>query len=64
VINLTDVSGGRQTNHGGKICGEEIQDGRLGTAEVSSDVEIVVVVLRCMYLGIALNINSCHVLDW
>jgi hypothetical protein len=30
--------------------------------EVSSDVEIVFLVLRCMYLGIALNINSCHVL--
>jgi hypothetical protein len=63
VINLTDVSGGRQTNLDGKISGEEIKDGRLCTVEVSSDVEIVFLVLRCMYLGIALNINSCHVLN-
>ena len=31
MINLTDVSGGRQTNLGGKTSGEEIKDGRLCT---------------------------------
>jgi len=63
MINLTYVSGGRQTNLGGKISGEEIKDGRLCTVKVSSDVEIVFLVHRSLYLGIALNISSCHVLD-
>jgi len=55
MINLTVVSGGRQTNLGGKISGAEIKDGRLCTVEVSSDVEFVFPVLRSMYLGTALK---------
>jgi hypothetical protein len=62
MINLTGVSGGRQTNLGGKISGG-LRMGGCVRVEVSSDVEIIFLVLRCTYLGIALNINSCHVLD-